>query len=190
VRYGTIAVAGLLVAMSAGGAQSSKPVRLEVRPFVGRYVPAGTQGQDFKQASTFGLQGALELSSYIHVLASLGQTNSHSKIGALIVDQTRMLQYDLGMEVNGMRELGPRYLLRPFVGVGAGARSYSYKEPGITTSTSAAGYGAVGSELQRGSVAVRLEARSYVSRFNTPLTTEEHFRNDMSFMFGLAYHIF
>lgn len=190
MKYGTIAVAGLLVAMSASQAQESQPIRLEVRPFAGRYLPTGTQGEDFKPAPTFGLQGALELSSNFHVLASLGWTDGQSKIGALIADGTQMLQYDLGLEVNGMRELGTHYLLRPFAGVGAGARRYSYKEPGIAASTSPAGYGAVGSELQRGSVALRLEARGYVSRFTMPLNPEKHFRNDMSVMFGLAYHIF
>ena len=190
MRYGTIAVAGLLIAMSAGRAQDSKPIRLEVRPFAGRYLPAGTQGQEFKQASTFGLQGALELSSYIHVLASVGWTDSQSKNETLVLRGTKMLQSDLGLEANAVREIGTRYLLRPFVGVGAGARRYSYKEPGIATSTSGAGYGALGSELQRGSVALRLEARGYVSRFNMPLVAEKQFRNDMSVMLGLAYHIF
>jgi hypothetical protein len=175
--------------MSAGHAQDSKPIRLEIRPFAGRYLPTGTQGDDFKQAPTFGVQGAVELSSYIHVLASAGWTDGQSKIGVLSLNGTQILQTDLGAEFNMLHEIGTHYLLKPFVGVGAGARRYTYKEPGIESSTATAGYGALGSEFQRGSVALRLEARGYVSRFYMPMTTDKHFRNDMSVMFGLAYHI-
>ena len=189
MRYGTIAAAGLLIAMSAAQAQESKPVRLEVRPFAGRYLPTGTQGGEFKQAPTFGVQGALELSSNIHVLASVGWTDGETKNETLALRGTQMLQSDLGIEANGVREIGTQYLLRPFAGIGAGARSYRYKEPGVANSTTPAGYLTLGSELQRSAVALRLELRGYVSRFNVPLNDETQFRNDMAFMFGLAYHI-
>jgi len=83
----------------------------------------------------FGAQGALELTSNFHVLGSFGWTNSHSKFGALVSNQAHMLQYDAGVEVNGVREFGQKYLLRPFAGVGGGARSYQYKDAGIGTKT-------------------------------------------------------
>jgi len=190
VRFGTVAVAGLLIAMSAAQSQEYQhKVRLEVRPFAGMYVPSGVQGDDFKSATTFGMQAALELNSYTHVLASGGLTNGHSKIGALISDQSKMWQFDVGAEFNALNELGSHYLLRPFVGVGAGMRSYSFKDSGLDTKSCAAGYGSLGSELQRGSVAIRLEGRGFVTCFKSPFNSETTFRSDMSFIFGLAYHI-
>ena len=189
MRYKTIAVAGLLAAASVAGAQDSKPVRLEIRPFAGTYLPTGTQADEFKQGPMFGAHAALELSSNFHVLGSVGWTNSHSKFGALVSDQAHMLQYDAGLEVNGVREFGQKYLLRPFVGVGAGARSYQYKDAGIGTKTCVAGYAGLGSELQRGAFALRFETRGYVSCFKQPFSSEKKIRNDASFMLGLAYHI-
>src|SRR5256885_2283420 len=165
-------------------------VRLEVRPFAGMFVPSGTQSLDFKTASTFGFAAALELNENAHILTSAGLTNGHSKIGALMTsDQTRMWQFDVGAEFNALNELGSKYLWKPFVGVGAGVRSFSFEEPGVASSSCAAGYASVGSELQRNAVAVRLEGRSYVSCFKNPLNSETTFRSDFSFMFGFAYHI-
>lgn len=190
MRHGTIAVAGLLIAMSAAQSQEYQhKVRIEVRPFAGMYVPTGMQGTDFKSATTFGMQAALELNSYTHVLASGGLTNGRSKIGALISDQSKMWQFDAGAEFNALHEMGSRVLLRPFVGVGAGMRGYSFKDQGLDAKSCAAGYGALGSELQRGAVALRLESRYFVTCFKSPLNSETTFRSDMSFIFGFAYHI-
>ena len=192
MRYGTIAVAGLLAAMSVTQAQTEyqTKIRLEVRPFAGMFVPTGTQSLDFKTASTFGFAAALELNENVHFLASAGVTNGHSKLGALLTsDQSTMWQYDIGAEFNALNELGAHYLWKPFVGVGAGMRSFSFKEPGMSSSSCESGYASIGSELQRNAVALRLEGRSYVSCFKNPLNTETTFRGDFSFMFGFAYHI-
>lgn len=191
MRYGTIAVAGLIAAMSTTQAQDYQTkVRLEIRPFAAMFVPTGTQGLDFKSAATFGFAGALELNENAHILASAGVTNGHSKNGALLTsDQSTMWQYDIGAEFNALHELGTHYLVKPFVGVGAGMRSYSYKEPGVSGNSCASGYASLGSELQRNAVALRLEGRGYVSCFKNPLNTDKTFRDDFSFMFGFAYHI-
>jgi len=193
MRFGTIAVVGLLVAVSAAQAQRSqfeaRRTRLELRPFAGMYVPQGTQSQDFKSAATYGFQTALEFTSFAHVLASAGYTDGRSKIGALISPKTQMWQYDVGAEFNALHELGSQFQLRPFVGFGAGVRSYKYEDKGISTKSSAAGYASLGSELQRGFVAVRLEGRGYLTHFNEPLNTQKFYRNDMYVMFGLALHL-
>jgi hypothetical protein len=153
------------------------------------YLPTGEQREDFKSAATFGFQGAMEFTSFAHVVVSGGWTNGRSKIGSLISPKTQMWQYDVGAEFNALKDLGSRYMLRPFVGFGAGARSYKYEDVGIATKTSASGYGSLGSEIQRGPVALRFETRGYVSRFEEPLNTQRWYRSDVYMMFGLAYHI-
>ena len=184
-----IAAAALFAAVSSAPAPAQSSVRLEIRPFAGMFVPTGTQRDDFKKAAMLGFQSALEVSSYMHFLASVGWTDGRSKIGALTNDVAHIWQYDLGAEFNGVRELSYSMLFRPFIGVGAGARKYDYDAVGVGTRTCSAGYAALGSELQRKSFALRLESRGYVSCFKSPLSGEQRYRNDMSFAFGLAYHV-
>ncbi len=190
MKYGTIAV-GLLLALSTAQAQQfqARHTRFEVRPWAAMYMPIGSQREDFENAATYGLQGAVEFTSFAHLVASGGWTDGRAKIGALISPKTQMWHYDLGAEFNALAELGPTYLLRPFVGFGAGARSYTYDDAGIGTRTGVAGYAALGTELQRGIVALRVETRGYLSRFHEPLNSEKWFRNDYSIMFGLALHL-
>ena len=189
MKYRLVALAALLTAASGAMAQNASPVRLELRPFAGRYVPAGSQADDFKTAAAYGLQSALELSSNMHVLASVGWTDGRSKIPALSNDVARMWQYDVGAEFNGVGELGYSWLFRPFVGVGAGARTYNYEASGANANTCTSGYAALGTEFQRKMIAFRLESRGYVTCFKSPLTGQTKNRSDGLFSFGLAYHV-
>lgn len=189
MKYRLVALAALLTLASGAMAQRASSVRLEFRPFAGMYVPSGSQADDFKTAAAYGLQSALELSSNMHVLASVGWTDGRSKIAALSNDVASMWQYDVGAEFNGVGELGYSWLFRPFVGVGAGARTYDYQALGAKASTCTAGYGSLGTEFQRKMFAVRLESRGYVSCFKSPLTAQKKNRTDALFSLGLAYHV-
>ena len=190
MKHRLLTVAALLAAVSGVGAQGPAPLRLEVRPFAGRYVPMGSQADDFKSSTLFGVQTALELNSHVHFLGSLAWSNGRSKIGALTNDEANLWQYDAGAEFNGYQELGYGWLFRPFVGVGGGARTYEYAQTGIGSRTCASGYGALGTEFQKASVALRFESRGYVNCFKSPLTGENLNRSDATFGFGFAYHIF
>lgn len=46
--------------------------------------------------------------------------------------------------------------------------------------TCAAGYSTIGSELQKGAVALRAEARNYFACFESPLTEKKNTRNDVA----------
>ena len=184
-----LAAAALLGALSSAAAQRSEPVRFELRPIASLYLPFGSQGDDFKSAPSYGLQAGLELSSNLHVLASGSWMDGKSKIPAMLNDGVTMWQYDVGVEVNGLRQIANTWLFRPFVGAGAGARTYDYKQAGIEMSTCTAGYAAAGTEFQRSVLALRLESRGYISCFKQPLTGESLNRGDVLFSFGLAFHV-
>ena len=180
-------------AKSAEAAQSSEGdhgIRLELRPFAGRYIPVGSMSDDFKSANTFGGQTALELSDHLHVLASVGYTDGTSTIAALVNGATKIWQYDGGVEVNGIMPFGNGWSFRPFAGAGLGARSYKYAETGIGSRTGVSGYGALGSELRRGEIALRVEGRGYINQFKQPLVEQTNIRPDAAFSVGLAYHLF
>jgi hypothetical protein len=131
---------------------------------------------------------AREVSEKLHLLASLGWTDGHNKLARVNNDRTFIWQYDAGIELNLVNDVGNGWLFRPLVGLGVGGRTYDYKAVGVGSKTCSAGYGSVGSELQRGIVALRLEARDYLSCYESPVTHAKQTRNDLGLTFGLVYH--
>src|SRR6185503_17409615 len=138
MRYQAIVVAGILAAFSATQGQvvnqqtfQVKRTRLELRPFTGKYIPHGDQRRDFHSAPTNGVQAALQVGPWTHVVASASWTDGRSKLAALkYFPTTRLWQYDAGVEFNTVQPIGRRLLLLPSFGFGAGARNYYYPSKG------------------------------------------------------------
>ena len=188
-RVGTAVIAALFAVASTGGSQElTGGFTPEIRPFVGVYVPTGAMQDQFESASMAGLQIAVELNRNFHVLGSVGWTHVHTKL-SMARDLTDIWQYDIGVEGNLIHPLNDLWLLRPFAGIGAGGRTYDYRAPGVGSRRCTAGYGSLGTELQRGDVAFRLEGRDYLSCFESPVTGRKSTLNDVGISFGLAYHI-
>ena len=188
MRRFTLLATAVTVLAGAAGAQETRTVILpEVRPFAGVLIPTGAMRDDFKTAETFGAQLALEMSPRFHVVGSLAWTHGHHKFAALN-DRTNVWQYDAGIEVNPFQPTGTVWQLRPFVGIGGGARTNAYRTVYETT-TCLAGYGTIGTELQRGIVAFRVEGRDYLSCQKSPVTGIKKTRNDILLNFGLALHL-
>ena len=183
----------LVVAMIAAGAmalpaQAPTP-RPEIRPFVGAYVPTGAQRDLFEDATLMGIQGALELKPTLHVLGTFSWVPGHNKFGGFD-ENVSIFAYDLGAELGFVRPMGEGWQLKPFVGLGAGARTYAYKADALADRTCTAGYGALGSEFQHDRFALRLEARENVFCYRAPIAGSKSVtRNDLGLAFGLAYHL-
>jgi hypothetical protein len=184
----TIAV---LTAFALPAAAQRDPITsgLEVRSFAGAYFPTGNQRDDFKPASTVGVQLAQEVTDHFHVLGSVGWTHGHNKFAAFNDDVTYVWNYDVGVEANALHWINDTWLFRPLVGVGFGGRTYDYQATNVGSSSCTVAYGNAGTEFQRGVVALRLDARDYVTCFKSPVTARKSTRNDMSLTFGLVYHI-
>ena len=177
--------------MLAPGAQAQQQIDgfgLEVRPFIGAYVPFSAQRADFRTATTVGAQAAYEWGSFFHVVGTFGWTHGHNKFASLSKDNTYIMHYDLGGELNLVLDLSDSWMMRPFMGIGGGGRSYDYGDASVATRSCTAGYGSVGTELQSGVVAFRVEARDYLNCFESPITGTKKTRNDGLFSVGLAYH--
>ena len=183
------AVAVLALVATTASAQRIKPFGPELRPFAGAYVPMGAMRDDFKDALTLGGQGAIEMSDYWHLVGTIGWTYGKNRFTALAKEKTYLVHYDVGAEANLLFELPNDWLFKPFGGLGVGARTYDYGADAISTNTCTSGYGAIGSELQRGMIALRAEARQYASCFESPITGEKKTRTDGLYAFGFAYHI-
>ena len=192
MRSRIITAAVLLACAPALGAQEAPKLpnlwTLEFRPVVGAYVPVGRMRDDFEAATTLGMQTALELSSRWHVVGGISWAHGHSKL-PLASERTNIWQYDLGAEASLLPAIGERWVLRSFLGIGAGGRTYDYRARGDGTKSCVAGYASLGSELQHGAVALRLEARDYLSCFDSPRTGSRSTRNDLGLSVGVSYHV-
>lgn len=188
MRYGILAVTALLCMSSASAAQQDGDVRAEIRPYAGALIPTGDHRSDFRTSTTLGLQGALEASKYIHLVANVAWTRGHAKYATFSDDLTYVWHYDLGAEFNARFETD-LFLVRPFVGLGAGLRTYDYQALGQSARTCATGYGAIGTELEMGSIALRAEGRDYLNCFESPIYRTKTTRNDLLLVLGFAYHL-
>ena len=155
----------------------------EVRPLVGAFVPTGDQRDVLQDTWMVGFQGGIELVDRVHAVATLAwAANRHSNDVAL-------WDYNAGIETFQRYGMGTDWQFRPFIGAGLGARTYvdhANNDHGETVFT---GYGALGSEFQLNRLALRVEARDYISRFKG-LTGDDQAdtRNDLAFTGGVAFH--
>lgn len=188
MRYPRFILASCLIAAHPATAQRASSFNPEVRPFVGVYLPEGEIKTESKSGTMLGVQGALELSRHFHVLGSFSWTFGHSRVQELDHSQSFMWQYDAGVELNLLRKRGGNWLFRPFAGLGAGGRTYDYRASNAGRTECGASYASIGTEMQRGSVAWRLETRGYLACYESPITHERHTGNDFGILFGTAMH--
>jgi len=160
----------------------------EVRPFIGANVPTGTQRDFMKDAPMFGLQAGVEMRPSFHFVATGAWIAGKDKY-AFTQDKVNVLQYTAGIELGRPMGMGETWEFRPFIGVGAGARTFLYQATELGDKTCAAAYGAIGGEFQVGRTALRAEARDYLYCYRDPMGVAESLtRNDLNFAIGLAYH--
>ena len=189
MRSFTISAIALLAGAAALSAQQSRTTfRPEFRPIAGVLIPTGELKKVFETAETFGGQLALEVTPAFHVVSTVAFTHGHNKfIG--VENRTNVWQYDAGVELNPFPQIGSAWELRPFLGFGMGARTNDYTAIALKTTTCLAGYGAIGTELQRGIVAFRVEGRDYLSCQESPFNGVKKTRNDIRLNFGIALHL-
>jgi len=184
-----LAAAGLLQAAATGlGAQSAPPASaFELRPFTGAYIPTGDQRDLLRDAVVVGAQASYRLRPSLALTGTFGWSPSKDRVTA--GDQRLdVLQYDVGAELRAPAWYDAGTVtFSPFVGVGVGGRTYSYRDLDADSRTNFAGYGALGGDIGFGRVGLRLEARDYLSRFE-PLTGsgDAATRNDVTLAAGLA----
>jgi hypothetical protein len=190
IRSTSLTLAALLTTLVAGSrveAQSAG-LGLELRPFVGAYIPTGDQRDFLKDAVLVGGQASWRVIPAFAITGTFGWSPSKDRITA--GDQTLdIFQYDVGAELRAPSLYDAGFLtLTPFVGLGVGGRTYSYRDLNVDSKTNFDGYGALGGDIGFGPVALRIEARDYVSQFK-PFTGngDTKTRNDIGIAAGVAY---
>jgi hypothetical protein len=158
----------------------------EVRPYAGAYIPTGKQRDLLKDAVLVGGQASYRLNPQFAVTGTVGWSPSKDRItpGDQKLD---VWQYDLGGELRAPSWITSGALdFTPFVGLGAGARTYNYRDLNVDSKTNFAGYGVLGGEVGFGRVGWRLEARDYVSQFKPFEGGDSKTRNDVTVATGLT----
>ncbi|HEX8848847.1 MAG TPA: hypothetical protein VF761_04865 [Gemmatimonadaceae bacterium] len=167
--------------------QSTAPI-FELRPFAGVSIPTSRQSTLYGESVLFGAQAGLEIKPTFHVLATLTWIPAHYRLGVSNPD-VNLYQYDVGTEFGIAAPMEPEWVFKPFLGLGAGGRTYSFRASEMYTRTGFAAYGSAGTELQLHRVAFRFEVRDNVFRYRDPIGARASWmRNDVAFSLGLAYH--
>jgi hypothetical protein len=161
----------------------------EVRPMFGAYLPTGKQEKDLKSAMLAGVQVATEVRPSLDLVGSFQWSPSKNKY-LTAKNRVNLYQYDAGAELMGPKATPFGGSLKPFVGLGLGARTYHPQTTDLKSTTYFAGYGALGTEFQLSRVGLRLEGRDYLSQFKGVSGTEKgSTRNDVVLAAALAFHI-
>jgi hypothetical protein len=193
VRVGLVAAVtiGLLAAFAhtAGAQRSSQPApRWEFRATSGALIPTGAERSVLKDAPMSAAQLSWVVRHPFAISATVGWARSRDLI-AVDVPKLDVFTYDLGAEYRTPQWFADNAVtFSPFVGAGAGARSYNHRSLDVDATHNIAGYGAVGGELGMGRVGLRLEVRDYVAGFR-PLVGggSSSARNDIVATIGLRF---
>jgi hypothetical protein len=177
----------LLTPLALASASAQKPLGIELRPFVGAYLPTGEHANVLKPGTVVGFQAMVKASEYLSAVATAAWSLTEDKTASLD-GAVEVLPYDLGAEAGMNRALANGMVLRPFVGLGIGGRSYGYRDREPHPQHSLSGYGAAGGQLQLGRLGLRIEARDYISGFKglSGELAQRKTRNDVTIATGLA----
>ena len=195
VRVGialAVIVSVLAFAVRAQAQQVNRST-ISVRPAVGALIAVGSQHDAMKNAVIVGGQAAWVFDPNVAVVGAFGWSRSQEK---QMVQQPDLdlYQYDLGLEVqlNNLTQ-GSAVITRPYVAVGAGARTYDLRKvDGTHVQTDPLLYSALGVELDHnGGFGLRLEARDNITAFKgfRGEFGDRTARHDLQFSAGLTFGI-
>lgn len=178
----TLAAGNLSGQTAESQAAAQKPARWELHVPSGALLPTGGQRDAIKRANISAVQISYVTRPSLAITSTFGWARSRD---VAMTDSPKLdvFTYDLGAELRAPRW---KKSFTPFVGGGAGGRTYNYRKLEIDATHNLAAYGSVGGELAIKRVAVRVEARDYVAGFK-PLNGAGASRtgNDVVVMAGL-----
>ncbi|WP_242342140.1 outer membrane beta-barrel protein [Anaeromyxobacter terrae] len=157
-------ITAVVIGLASTSARAEEPSRrLSVAPFVGAFVGTGDQRDLLDDSVLTGLTATYELHRYVAVVGAFGWSPTQVKgLG----EDLDLFQYDLGLQGQYPVALADGWTLKPFLGVGAGARTYNFRDLDVDAETDFAGYVSAGANVERGMLAVGLTARDYVTAYD------------------------
>ena len=184
-----LALTAAIAAIPAITTQVEAQTTAAIRPTVGVFVPTGDQRDLLKDAILVGIQGSYNLAQNFALTGTFAWSpNKDQLLNDAKVD---LFQYDLGIE-GRLNNLTPTASVstRPYATLGAGARTYHFRDLDANSRTNFLGFGAVGVDLAQanGPIGLRIEARDNVTAFKglQDELAERKARNDLQFSAGLT----
>lgn len=151
----------------------------------GTITPAGERGDDLERANLTAVQVSYGLRPDLVITSTVGWARTRPVVRNTD-SRLDMFTYDLGAECRIPRRVGDRrFNVKPFTGIGVGARSYNYRDDDAVTTHNLAAYASAGGEIALAKVRVRLEVRDYMTWLNPSGATNSVRRNDVAVMAGL-----
>jgi hypothetical protein len=180
---------GASIASAELSVRNEMPATPEIRPFVGAYIPTGAQRDELKTAVLGGAQFGYEYREMMHFVGTVAWSPGKENVTA-DHEKVNVYTYDAGIELFMKQDMANGWQMRPFLGLGGGARTYDPATRGIKTKTYPDGYGAIGAEFQLRQIALRIEGRDYISQFKGIAGDEKSVtRNNMMVVAALAWHL-
>ena len=135
----------------------------------GALLPTGAQRGAIKRANLTAVQLAYVPRPSLAIMSTFSWARSRD-LATAGDPKLDVFTYDVGAELRAPRWLeGKGMSFSPFAGLGAGGRSYNHRKLDVDASHKLAAYGSVGGELGFRRVGLRVEARDYVTGFNSPI---------------------
>lgn len=190
LRRGALFGAVILALTAAVNSLAAQYVpAMEIRPMAGAYILTGDQRDFLDDSFMAGAQASWLATQRLAVTGSFGWMRPDESASTSL-NRVNIMQYDAGLEGRLPSSVGEAWSFTPFVGLGAGARTYDYSDISADSKTFFSGYAGLGGELAYRSVGLRLEGRNYISRFEPLLTTGERTtRNDVTLSAALNLRI-
>ncbi|WP_242360236.1 outer membrane beta-barrel protein [Anaeromyxobacter sp. SG17] len=178
-----LVITAAVIAFASTSARAEDPSRkLSIAPFVGAFVGTGDQRDLLDDSVLTGLTLSYEVHPYVAIVGAVGWSPTQVKA---LGEHLDLFQYDLGVQGQYPVALAQGWTLKPFVGIGAGARTYSFRDLDVDSETDFAGYVSAGANVEHGAFGLGLTARDYVTAFDglASATIDQTARNDLG-LFG------
>ena len=175
--------------IAAAQSVSGKPAKVEFRVAGGGLVATGAQRNSLTDAQFTAAQLSWLVRPSLAITGTFGWARSRD-VASVDSPKLDVFTSDLGIEARPTQwNLSRAMTFSPFIGAGAGARSYNYRNLHVDATNNLAGYATVGGEIGVGRVGVRIEARDYATGFK-PLINRgsSDTRNDVVIMAALRFN--
>jgi hypothetical protein len=158
-----LTLAAALALVSGGPARADVGGRrLEVAPVAGAFIPLSGARQEFDTAPLVGVQVVRDLDPHVALVATFAWAPTAAlRLGGADLD---LFQYDLGLRGQHAFAAGSGVTLRPFLGVGVGLATFSFRDPQLEGGTNWTNHATLGLEVSRGAVTASVAVRHQILR--------------------------
>jgi hypothetical protein len=170
-------------------AQQARDSFVSTGIIAGAYIPVNEHSNQLATTVTLGFQVRHDFNEYLGLTGTVWWAGSEVDVPSLGEEPLDLYQYDLGLEFRLPPPPQQDPAFTPFVGIGAGGRTYDYRDLCGEAETDLTAFASLGFEIVIEPYAFRLEGRGYVSDFDGYVgeQVESERREGLTLTAGLLY---